>query len=115
MLKISVFGSGSVGGPNWRPSENTWLLSLFGTNKMDFRGVRMETAGATIRGVALFGSVEICVPTGLPIEFGGITIFGSRRLKSAWSRVESQVFDENQRLRLSLLNIFGSVEVTEQA
>ena len=115
MLKISIFGSGRWGGPNWRPDKNTWLLSLFGSNKMDFRGAQLETDGATIKGAALFGSVEVWVSIGMPVELGGVTIFGSKRLNSAWSRAEASETDKTHRVRLSVLTIFGSVQVTEQA
>ena len=73
---VGVFSGARRSGP-WRPADPTRAVAVFGSCQVDLTGVDLE-AETHIVATAVFGGIEVLVPEGIGVDFGGVAIFGGR-------------------------------------
>ena len=73
---VGVFSGARRSGP-WRPADPTRALAVFGSCQVDLTGVDLATE-THIVATAVFGGIEVLVPEGIGVDFGGVSVFGGR-------------------------------------
>src|SRR5581483_2537078 len=76
-LLLAVFGSTKRAG-SLRVRENLLCFALFGSVTLDLRGALLEGDTVHVSAGAVFGSVDVIVPSGVEVDLTGIAIFGSK-------------------------------------
>ena len=67
----------------------------------------MPTGQVAISAVAPFGNIDVLVPDGVPVDVGGFTLFGSKKIA-----VEGSNTDESAvQIRVRGFTLFGSLKV----
>jgi len=75
---IAVLSSTRTSG-RWRLSGHTHAVAVLGGVQVDLTEAEIDPPVATVYTVAVFGGIEVLVPEGMPVEIGGIALFGSNR------------------------------------
>jgi len=78
---VGVFSGARRSGP-WRPAFPTRAVAVFGSCQVDLTGVDLE-AETHIVATAFFGGIEVLVPEGIGVDFGGVAILGGRDDKTS--------------------------------
>ena len=78
---VGVFSGARRSGP-WRPALPTRAVAVFGSCQVDLTGVDLAAETHIVAG-ALFGGIEVLVPEGIGVDFGGVAIFGGRDDKTS--------------------------------
>ena len=78
---VGVFSGARRSGP-WRPDRPTRAVALFGGCQLDLTGVDLEPE-TEIVAFAAFGGIEVLVPEGVAVDFGGFAVFGGRDDKTS--------------------------------
>ena len=101
---ISFFGGGEnrVASQEFRGGR---AYAIFGSGDIDLRGAATADEGATIRVIAIFGSVDLLVPEDWDVNIQTRAVFGGAASKRAAPK--SPV----GQLTLTGLCLFGVVEV----
>ena len=73
-----AFGSVERKG-RWRVPRFSSLGVIFGDADIDLRTAEIDERVVTIRALLVFGNADFYVPTGVDVDFGGVTVFGHRR------------------------------------
>ncbi len=73
-----AFGSVERKG-RWRVPRFAGLVAVFGDADIDLRTAEIEHPVVTITSLLLFANADFFVPTGVDVDFGGLTVFGHRR------------------------------------
>jgi len=73
---VGVFSGARRSGP-WRPDDPTRAVAVLGSCQLDLTGVDLALE-THIVAVAVFGGIEVLVPEGVGVDFGGFALFGSR-------------------------------------
>jgi hypothetical protein len=101
---VGVFSGARRSGP-WRPDRPTRALALFGACQLDLTSVDLEPE-TEIVAFAAFGGIEVLVPEGVGVDFGGFAVFGGRDDKtSSHHRPGAPV------VRVDCRTLFGGVTV----
>jgi len=79
---LAVLGSAQRSG-FWRLAEESRVLAVLGSCKLDLRSARISAAVTTIDVSSVLGSVEVIVPTGVEVEIEVHAILGSRDMRMA--------------------------------
>ena len=79
---LTVFGS-NVRSGYWEPPERLDVLTLFGGAKLDFTDANLYSGPTEVNCFALFGGVDIIVPSNLEVDANGTGLFGGFEHKSA--------------------------------
>jgi hypothetical protein len=105
----SVFSSTERRG-HWSPAPSSTVLTVFGSTVIDLREAALPRGILEIRITAMFGSVEIFVPPGLPVELECMAILGSAEQDDPSAPPDP----ERPRVRITGWVALGSVEVRER-
>jgi predicted Ser/Thr protein kinase len=105
----TVFSSTERRG-HWSPAPYSKLLTVFGSTIIDLREATLPAGALEIRIAAMFGSVEIFVPPGMPVELECMAILGSAEQDDPSRPPEAA----GPRVRVTGWVAFGSVEVRER-
>jgi predicted membrane protein len=83
------------------------LTALFGGIRLDLTRATLDPGGARISATAVFGSIDVIVPSGWGVEVRGLPIFGG------WDDTTSRlgITADSPRLAVQVLVLFGGVEV----
>ena len=65
----------------WRIDEQSRVIAVMGTCKIDLRQVTISSPLTVIRAYVLMGNVNVIVPEGVEVELDGLAVMGSRSLK----------------------------------
>ena len=74
-LIVSVWGTTERKG-SWVPPRTLTAVSVMGGTDLDFRQAAFATAEVSVRLFALMGGVDIVVPPGVRVEWGGLALMG---------------------------------------
>ncbi len=67
----------------WRVGEQSSVVAVMGSCKLDLRGALIAGPVTTIEAVVVMGSLEVIVPEGVEVELEGGSFMGSRTLELA--------------------------------
>jgi hypothetical protein len=79
---VAVLGSAHRNG-FWRLAEESRVISILGSCKVDLRSARISAAVTTLEVSAVLGSVDVIVPAGVEVELEVHAVLGSRDLRVA--------------------------------
>lgn len=74
-LVVSIWGATERKG-SWVPPRQLNAVTVMGGTDLDFRQATFATETVSIRVLALMGGVDIVVPPGVRVEWGGIALMG---------------------------------------
>jgi predicted membrane protein len=103
---VSVFGDITRRG-TWPPRDRLSPVAVFGDIDLDFRQAPMPTGPVVINAVAPFGNIDVLVPDGVPVDVGGFTLFGSKKIAVG----EATATASTAVIRVRGFSLFGSVKV----
>jgi len=63
----------------WQLPRFGFALALLGDVDLDLRQAELEDMVTTITAIVLLGNIDVYVPEGIEVDFGGLGIFGHRR------------------------------------
>jgi hypothetical protein len=103
---VGVFSSERRFGP-WRPATPTRVWASFGSCRVDLAEIECREPEVQLEATAVFGGVEVLVPTGVTVELDGFALFGSKsyRVTPAPPRPDFP------RVRVRARAVFGNVTV----
>lgn len=92
---------------------------VFGKLNLDLRGVTFPEGTTEVTLVTAFGSMDVRVPSDLPVRVQGETLFGSTRVRGRemdgfsvdGSRTDPAYDGASRRLLIHVTTLFGSTEV----
>lgn len=105
-LLLAVFGSTKRAG-SLRVRENLLCFALFGSVTLDLRGALLQDDEVHVTAGAVFGSVDVIVPTGVEVDLTGLAIFGSK----GTSGKPGMLRPGAPLVRVNSLTVFGSTDV----
>jgi hypothetical protein len=79
---VAVLGSAQRNG-FWRLAEESRVISVLGSCKIDLRSARISAAVTTLEVGVVLGSVDVIVPAGVEVELEVHAVLGSRDLRVA--------------------------------
>ena len=85
--------SNTVRTGRWRPPRFGFAFVFLGDADLDLRQTELEHRVTTITAIVLLGNVDVYVPEGIEVDFGGLGIFGHRR---EFGRRTCRVFRERR-------------------
>lgn len=74
-LIVSIWGATERKG-SWIPPRRLRAVTVMGGTDLDFRQATFATDTVSVRLLALMGGVDIVVPPGVRVEWGGIALMG---------------------------------------
>jgi hypothetical protein len=79
---VAVLGSSQRSG-FWRLAEDSRVLAVLGSCKLDLRSARISASVTTIDVGAVLGSVDVVVPAGVEVELEVHAVLGTRDVRMA--------------------------------
>ncbi len=107
-LVLSVLGGSSRKGA-WTPARHVYCINILGGIQLDFREARLAPGVTEVSVFSKLGGVDIIVPPGLQVDFGGIGILGGFDMSD---EVTGVVDASAPILRVNGIAILGGVDVT---
>ena len=101
-----VFGSVERKG-RWRVPRFASLVAVFGDADIDLRTAEIEHGVVTITSLLLFANADFFVPTGVDVDFGGLTVFGHRREHGD----DVAPMPDAPLIRIRVYSLFGTSDV----
>ncbi len=77
---LAVLGSAQRSG-FWRLAEESRVVAVLGSCKIDLRSARISAAVTTLEVVAVLGSIDVFVPAGVEVELEVHALLGSRDMR----------------------------------
>lgn len=74
-LIVSIWGATERKG-SWVPPRQLTAVTVMGGTDLDFRQATFATEAVSVRLLALMGGVDIVVPPGVRVEWGGVALMG---------------------------------------
>jgi hypothetical protein len=105
---VAVFGGRTKTG-KWYPAKTIRAIAAFGGVELDLRNAELQPGVTTIYTVAMFGGVQIFLPTGTYADINGAGIFGGFDESSASEGRPPQGGKPWVRIRGAAM--FGGVEI----
>lgn len=105
---FGIFGGTKQRG-RWRLSRRLRVINVFGGTQLDLGAAAPESPECTILVVALLGGAEIIAPSGVPIFFSGVSLFGGR----SDERHAGMPLPGAPTIRMRAFAVLGGVKVTE--
>ena len=81
---VGVLSGARRSGP-WRPARPTQVVAVLGSCQIDLTGVDLEPE-THIVATAVLGGIEVLVPEGVGVDFGGFAFLGGRDDKTSGPR-----------------------------
>jgi hypothetical protein len=91
----------------WRLPRFGLVLVFFGDADLDLRQAELDSSVASLTAIMLFGNVDVYVPEGVEVEFGGFGIVGHRR---EWGR-DVPPLPGTPRVRVRIFSLFGTADL----
>ena len=91
----------------WRLPRFSVAFVLFGDADLDLRQAELRHSTATLTALVLFGNVDVYVPEGVEVDFGGVGIFGHQR---QWGR-DVPPLPGTPLVRVRILSLFGTADL----
>jgi hypothetical protein len=79
---LAVLGSAQRSG-FWRLAEESRVVAVLGSCKIDMRSARISAAVTTLEVSAVLGSIDVIVPTGVEVDLEVHALLGSRDMRTA--------------------------------
>ncbi len=108
-LVVSIWGATERKG-SWVPPRQLTAVTVMGGTDLDFRQATFATETVSIRLLALMGGVDIVVPPGVRVEWGGIALMGGVTMPEPGTAPAPDA----PVIRLSGLVCMGGVDVVER-
>ncbi|MYA34008.1 MAG: DUF1707 domain-containing protein [Gemmatimonadales bacterium] len=108
-LIVSIWGATERKG-SWVPPRQLTAVTVMGGTDLDFRQAAFATETVSIRLLALMGGVDIVVPPGVRVEWGGIALMGGVTMPDPGTPPARDA----PVIRLSGLVCMGGVDVVER-
>ena len=108
-LIVSIWGATERKG-SWVPPRQLTAVTVMGGTDLDFRQAAIATETVSVRLLALMGGVDIVVPPGVRVEWGGIALMGG----VAMPEPTKPPAPDAPVIRLSGLVCMGGVDVVER-
>ena len=108
-LIVSVWGATERKG-SWVPPRQLTAVTVMGGTDLDFRQAAFATETVSVRLLALMGGVDIVVPPGVRVEWGGIALMGGM----AMPEPGTPPAPDAPVIRISGLVCMGGVDVVER-
>lgn len=108
-LIVSIWGATERKG-SWVPPRQLTAVTVMGGTDLDFRQATFATEAVSIRLLALMGGVDIVVPPGVRVEWGGIALMGGVTMPEPGTPPAPDA----PVIRLSGLVCMGGVDVVER-
>lgn len=77
---VAVLGSAQRSG-FWRLAEESRVVAVLGSCKIDMRSARISAAVTTLEVAAVLGSIDVFVPAGVEVELEVHALLGSRDMR----------------------------------
>jgi hypothetical protein len=107
MFKIAIFCGSNFEKRTWKPGKRTTCLAVFGAIKMDFRQAQLEPGVTQVICVNVFGSTQLRVPEGIPVNTSGVSIFG----KTMDDGADGEAAKSDHSLEIACVNVFGTTAI----
>ena len=108
-LIVSIWGATERKG-SWVPPRHLTAVTVMGGTDLDFRQAAFAAETVSIRLLALMGGVDIVVPPGVRVEWGGIALMGGVTMPEPVTPPGRDA----PVIRLSGLVCMGGVDVVER-
>ena len=108
-LIVSIWGATERKG-SWVPPRQLTAVTVMGGTDLDFRQAAFATETVSIRLLALMGGVDIVVPPGVRVEWGGIALMGG----VSTPEPDTPPAPDAPVIRISGLVCMGGVDVVER-
>ncbi len=108
-LIVSIWGATERKG-SWVPPRQLTAVTVMGGTDLDFRQAAFAAETVSIRLLALMGGVDIVVPPGVRVEWGGIALMGGVSMPEP----VTPPAPDAPVIRLSGLVCMGGVDVVER-
>ncbi|MXW65619.1 MAG: DUF1707 domain-containing protein [Gemmatimonadales bacterium] len=108
-LIVSIWGATERKG-SWVPPRQLTAVTVMGGTDLDFRQAAFATETVSVRLLALMGGVDIVVPPGVRVEWGGIALMGGVTMPEP----VTPPAQDAPVIRLSGLVCMGGVDVVER-
>jgi hypothetical protein len=107
---VAVLGSSQRSG-FWRLAEDSRVLTVLGSCKLDLRSARISASVTTIDVASVLGSVDVIMPAGVEVELEVHAVLGSRDLRMAGTAPAAGA----PVIRITGLVLLGSLNVRDAA
>ncbi|WP_419861423.1 DUF1707 SHOCT-like domain-containing protein [Candidatus Palauibacter sp.] len=108
-LLVSIWGATERKG-SWIPPRRLNAVTVMGGTDLDFRQATFATETVSVRLLALMGGVDIVVPPGVRVEWGGIALMGG----VSTPEPDTPPAPDAPVIRISGLVCMGGVDVVER-
>ena len=108
-LIVSFWGATERKG-SWVPPRQLTAIAVMGGTDLDFRQATFATGTVSVRLLALMGGVDIVVPPGVRVEWGGIALMGGVSTPER----DTPPAPDAPVIRLTGLVCMGGVDVVER-
>ncbi len=108
-LLVSIWGATERKG-SWVPPRRLHAVTVMGGTDLDFRQASFATREVSVRLFAMMGGVDIVVPPGVRVEWGGIALMGGVTMPER----ATPPAPDAPLIRLSGLVCMGGVDVVER-
>ncbi len=108
-LIVSIWGATERKG-SWVPPRQLTAIAVMGGTDLDFRQATFATGTVSVRLLALMGGVDIVVPPGVRVEWGGIALMGGVSTPER----DTPPAPDAPVIRLTGLVCMGGVDVVER-
>ncbi len=106
---LAVLGSAQRSG-FWRLAEDSRVVAVLGSCKIDLRSARISAAVTTLEVSAVLGSIDVIVPAGVEVDVEVHALLGSRDM-----RVGAAPPDGAPIIRITGMVLLGSLNVRDAA
>ena len=108
-LLVSIWGGTERKG-SWVPPRRLNAVTVMGGTDLDFRQATFATGEVSVRLFTLMGGVDIVVPPGVRVEWGGIALMGGVSMPEP----DTAPAPDAPVIRISGLVCMGGVDVVER-
>jgi class 3 adenylate cyclase len=91
----------------WRLGRFGLAVVVFGNVDLDLRQAEFDGAVASLTALLLFGNLDVYVPEGVEVDFGGLAVIGHRR---EWGR-DVPPLPGTPLLRVRVYSLFGTSDI----
>lgn len=91
----------------WRLPRFGFAFVFFGDADLDLRQAELGSSVASLTAIVFFGNVDVYVPEGIEVDFGGFGILGHRR---EWGR-DVPPLPGTPLLRVRIFSLFGTADL----
>jgi hypothetical protein len=106
---LAVLGSAQRSG-FWRLAEDSRVVAVLGSCKIDLRSARISAAVTTLEVSAVLGSIDVIVPAGVEVDVEVHALLGSRDMRVGAAPPEGAPI-----IRITGMVLLGSLNVRDAA